>query len=298
MLSWFRDHIGQQTFRMEALYKTSGISKQGYFMKLSRLKKRQQIETEIIEQVKVSRKKHPQMGSRPLYYLTRPTTMGINKFEQLLRVEKLTLEVKKSCIRTTNSNHAFRRYANLVNGRDLNDINQVWVGDITYYITAQKVYYITFIEDVYSRHILGHHVSESMHAVEIVKALRDALKTRKRHCLKGLIHHSDRGSQYCSDLYTGLLNSKGITISMANNCLENSYAERINGTIKNQYLLDKPVSGLHQLRDQVKEAVKLYNCERPHKSLAYSTPEYFEESIKRIELSDRKKVKMYDFSLD
>lgn len=256
------------------------------------------MEADILEKVKENRKKHPQMGSRPMYYLTKPATIGINKFEELLRARNLTLVVKKSFIRTTNSNHAFRRYSNLLNGRELNDINQVWAGDITYYITAKKVYYITFIEDVYSRHILGHHVSENMYAVEIIKALRDALKTRKGHCLKELIHHSDRGGQYCSDLYIALLNSKGIAISMANTCLENSYAERVNGTIKNQYLLDKPVNGLHQLRREVKEAVKLYNCERPHKSLAYSTPTEFEESIKRITLPERKKVKMYDFSQD
>jgi putative transposase len=283
---------------MEALYQRSGISKQGYFKKLYSQKKRQELETEVIEKVKVNRQQHPQMGSRPLYYLVQPSSMGINKFEELLKVQKLTLEVKRSYIRTTNSNHAYRRYANLVNGRGLNDINQVWVGDITYYITATRVYYITFVEDVYSRRILGHHVSETMHAVEIVKALRDAFKTRKGHCLKGLIHHSDRGGQYCSDLYTGLLNSKSITISMANSCLENSYAERINGTIKNQYLLNKPVSGLHQLRKQVKEAVKLYNYERPHKSLGYSTPEALENTVKKVALAERKIVKMYDFRED
>lgn len=297
-MSWFREHIEQQPFSMEALYKKAGITKQGYFTKLGRLKAHQLMEVDVIEKVKEIRHRHPRMGSRPLYHLLKPASMGINKFEELLKIHELTLEVKKSYIRTTNSNHAFRRYANLVNGRELNGINQVWVGDITYYITAKRVYYITFIEDVYSRLVVGHHVSETMYAVEIAKALRSAFKTRKGHCLKALVHHSDRGGQYCSDLYTGLLTSRSITISMANNCLENSYAERINGTIKNQYLLDKPVSGLHQLRKQVKDAVKLYNSERPHKSLGYSTPEELEKRIKEVKLTERKIVKMYDFTQD
>lgn len=173
-MSWFREHIGQQSFSLESLYKKAAISKQGYFMKLGRLKDRQPMEVDVIEKVKESRHRHPQMGSRPLYHLIKPDTMGINKFEKLLRVHELTLEVKRSYIRTANSNHAFHRYANLVNGRELNGINQVWVGDITYYITAKRVYYITFIEDVYSRLIVGHHVSETMYAVGIAKALRSA----------------------------------------------------------------------------------------------------------------------------
>lgn len=225
MLSWFRAHMGEQSYSMGAMYACAGISKQGYFQKVALLNKRQGLESLVLEKVNQARQQHPRMGSRPLYYLIRPEAMGINSFEKLLRTHHLTLEKSRSSLRTTNSNHGFRRYANLVNGKELTAINQVWVGDITYYITIGSVYYLTFIEDVYSRRIIGHHVSETMHAVEIAKALKQAFKTRKGDCLKDLIHHSDRGGQYCSDLYTGLLSSRQISISMARNCLENSYKE-------------------------------------------------------------------------
>lgn len=298
MLSWFREQMGEQPYSMQAVYVCAGISKQGYFKKLAVLDKRQGLESLVIEKVKQARQDHPRMGSRPLYYLIKPEAMGINSFEKLLRSHRLTLEKRRSYLRTTNSNHGFRHYTNLVNGKELTSINQVWVGDITYYITIESVYYITFIEDVYSRRILGYHVSQTMHAVEIAKALQQAFDTRKGDCLKDLIHHSDRGGQYCSDLYTGMLSSRQISISMARSCLENSYAERINGTIKNQYLADIPIKNLQQLREQVKHAVMLYNQQRPHRSLAYSTPVAFENSLSSLPLTQRKVTKMYDFSQD
>ena len=155
--------------------------------------------------------------------------------------------------------------------------NQLWVSDITYWRVSFGFVYISFITDAYSRKIVGYHAAQTVEAIETIKALKMALVSFNNKAKNNfeLIHHSDRGLQYCSDLYIKLLKENNINISMTENGdpLENAIAERVNGIIKEEYLNDYCVSSLEQAKELLAAVVKLYNNERPHQSIGYLTPE-------------------------
>ncbi len=155
------------------------------------------------------------MGARPLFYALKITEMGINRFERLISDSGLGIERKKLWIKTTNSNHNYYKYGNLTNGLVLNNIDQLWVSDITYWIEQGKHYYLLFILDVYSRQILGYTASENMYTVNNLKALEISFQKRGKSVFEQLIHHSDKGSQYCSLDYVKALQKATISISMA-----------------------------------------------------------------------------------
>lgn len=146
------------------------------------------------------------------------------------------------------------------------------MADITYVPTRTERVYVSLVTDAYSRKIVGYHVHESLHTEHVVKALKNALKTRRTS--SPLIHHSDRGIQYCSGLYQAMHEKHGLTCSMTDgyDCYQNALAERINGILKNEFLLTRPAD-LEQARRMVDEAVKIYNGQRPHLSLNYKTPD-------------------------
>jgi len=283
---------------MEQVYEISGISRQGYFQEKKRDIKEESIMQRTQEIVLQVRADHPKMAARPMHYMLNIDMMGINKFEELISSLGLGIKRKKLWIKTTNSNHNYHTYGNLVNGIVLNGINQLWVSDITYFIVAGKVYYIIFIQDVYSRSILGYLASDNMYTINNIEALKMALKNRGAKAILGLIHHSDKGSQYCSNEYIKLLKNSGMKISMASNSLENPYAERINGTIKNDYLVAYDTSTLGKLKKSLDRVVWLYNNERPHSELGYLSPAKYEEKIANIPIGQRHKMELYDFRKD
>lgn len=281
---------------MEILYQLSGITRQGYFQKVKR--KEQEIFTkkrteELVLQV---RKDHPKMGSRSMYYMLQIDAIGINKFEKLVSESGLGIRTKKLWIKTTNSNHNYYKYPNLTNGLKLTGINQLWASDITYWVEEDKTYFIIFILDVYSRYILGYSVSNNMYTINNIKALEMAFKIREKEYFNGLIHHSDKGSQYCSNEYIGLLKQSGIKISMAKNSLENPFAERINGIIKNNYLKYYDTSTLNKLKQSLERVVWLYNNKKPHSELNYLSPKTFESLLVQAPHKQRKEMILYDFN--
>lgn len=280
---------------MEELYKIAGLKRQVYFAHAKRQEERTFIETRTIEMVKQVRLRHPSMGARPLYDLLRIDTMGINRFERLISQSGLGITRKKSWIKTTDSNHPYRKYNNLTNGLVLGDINRLWASDITYWIESDRVNYLMFMMDVYSRKVIGYLASDNMYAASALKALRMAFQVRNQKYFKGLIHHSDKGSQYCANDYTRALKNAKIAISMANNSLENPYAERLNGIIKNDYLLHCNTSSLAKLKKSLSEVVWLYNNERPHSELNNMTPVEYERMIVKQKESERIKMELYDF---
>lgn len=283
---------------METVYEISGISRQGYFQEKRRGAQKETILQRTQEIVLQVRADHPKMAARPMHYMLNIDMMGINKFEELISSLGLGIKRKKLWIKTTNSSHNYRTYGNLVNGLGLDGINQLWVSDITYLIGQEKVYYIIFIQDVYSRSIVGYSASDNMYTINNLGTLKMALKNRGAKAIPGLIHHSDKGSQYCSNEYINLMKSSGMEISMASNSLENPYAERLNGIIKNDYLVAYDTSTLNKLKKSLDRVVWLYNNERPHSELGYLSPAKYEDKIANIAIGQRHKMELYDFRKD
>ena len=151
--------------------------------------------------------------------------------------------------------------------------NQIWAADITYLRTENGFVYLSLLTDMYSRKIVGWSLSGSLSIEGCVSALKQALRANRLH--KPLIHHSDRGIQYCSNDYVKILNSNKIQISMTeeNHCYENAMAERVNGILKDEYLLDRTFKDFAQAEKGCREAVMLYNTRRPHRSLGFRLPE-------------------------
>jgi putative transposase len=296
VITWFRENIQTTGVSIESLYSVSGIKRQVYFRQLKRMEKQIFIETRTIEMVKEVRTRHANMGARPLYYLLNISHMGINQFEQLLSNNHLGIPRKRLWIKTTNSNHNYFKYDNLTNGMRINGINQLWVSDITYWIIEETHYYLSFIMDVYSRRILGYTVSLDMYAVNNLKILKASLEKRNKPIIEGLVHHSDKGSQYCSTEYVRALVMAKIRISMAKSSIENPYAERLNGIIKNDYLKTFDTSSFARLKKSLDWSVWLYNNERPHSELGYITPVSYEEIVEKQSMENRKVMVLHDFT--
>ena len=236
----------------------------------------------VLQQVLKIRQNHRHIGTRKLYEMLQPfilshqIKMGRDALFDLLAANFLLVRRKKRKVATTNSYHRFKKYPNLIRDLVPQHPNQLWVSDITYWRTTNGFVYISFITDAYSKKIVGHHVAQTMEAVETIKALKMAisgfLKEPDSH--SQLIHHSDRGMQYCSELYVKLLKKNNIDVSMteSGDPLENAIAERVNGIIKEEYLNDYSVDNIIQAKKLLLAVVDLYNNERPHQSIGYLTP--------------------------
>jgi putative transposase len=256
-----------------------GVTRQAFYQSRNRVSQ-QLIEQEIlISAISSIREKHKRIGGRKLFFKLEEfieehrIKMGRDAFFELLRDNNLLVRQRRSYHITTNSNHWMKKYPNLIKDITPTGPNQVWVSDITYWKTKGGHFYISFITDAYSRKLVGYHVAETMEAVESVVALKMAIKTLKPG-FNGLIHHSDRGSQYCSSVYVKILEKNGIRISMTEkgDPLENAIAERVNGIIKGEYLFDYEIKTISQANVILKSVVKLYNEERPHSSISNATP--------------------------
>lgn len=238
----------------------------------------------MLELVAQIRSLHPAMGSRKLYAVLQASIeqhglcMGRDAFFDLLRENGLLIRRKRRKTITTWSKHPFRKYRNLIRNFIPATPNQLWVSDITYLKTQQGFLYLSFITDAYSRKIVGYDLADNLESVNTLHALQMAIESAGGE-LKNLIHHSDRGIQYCSYDYTTLLNHYGIQISMTENGdpLENAIAERINGIIKNEYLLHQTIENKQHAIQLLQRSVNLYNHERPHLSCNMLTPEHIHQ---------------------
>lgn len=281
---------------MNELYYIAGISKQAFHKSLKQEELKSIGRSKIEEIVREVRKEHPRMGSRPMYYKLRIREIGINKFEKIIKEAGLGVKQKNRRVITTYSNPYHNHYPNLTYGIKLNGINQLWVSDITYWLGEVNTYYITLMQDVYSRRIIGYHADDNMYAENNLQVLRQSINIRGIRKYKGLIHHSDKGSQYTCKEYERRLNNADIDISMAKNSIENPYAERLNGIIKNDYLAFEQIFDLPSLNAALKRVVWLYNYKRPHSELGYMTPIEFEKHIFQVNPEERKEMILYDFS--
>jgi transposase InsO family protein len=226
------------------------------------------------------RKDHPGMNLRDIYFKMRPPAIGRDRFERLCRQLGLVIGRRRNLRRTTDSN-GVKRFDNLIKELQVTRIDQLWQSDITYYELKHSFCYLTFIQDAYSKMIVGYSVSRTLHtSATTLPALQMALKCRKiLFDSKGLILHSDGGGQYYSNDFLTLTNSKRMRNSMGKMAQENGMAERLNGVIKNNYLVYKTIHNFEDLVKNVDRSVYLYNHEKPHRSLGRKTPVEFENSI-------------------
>jgi putative transposase len=267
-----------------------GISRQAYYQHL-RAETSACIEaTIVLQEVDKIRQAHRRMGTRKLYELLQPITaehqikMGRDALFDLLAANNLLVRKRKRTVHTTNSHHWLRKYANLIRGYEPTSINQLWVSDITYWKVNNVHVYISLITDAYSRKIVGYHLANNLAAIESVRALQMALSALGAEHPLQLVHHSDRGIQYCSHGYVKLLQDKGIAISMTENGdpLENAIAERVNGILKDEYLYQYDAKNIKEAKLLLQQAVNLYNNERPHMSIGNHTPNQIHHSNQQL----------------
>jgi putative transposase len=254
-----------------------GVSRQSLYQRRQRQARQAVRAGHVLEAVRAERARLPRLGTRKLLHKIAPrlrvqgVVCGRDALFALLRQQSLLVPPKRSFTKTTDSHHRFRKHPNLVqHAPPPRAPNQLYVSDITYLPTREGTVYLSLVTDAYSRRIVGHHLHASLHTDGCLRALARAVRP---HAPAGCVHHSDRGSQYCSDAYQRALHAAGLRCSMTNgsDCYQNALAERVNGILKDEFLFMLP-DDLAQARLLVDQAVHLYNEERPHLSLNYLTP--------------------------
>jgi putative transposase len=262
---------------MNSIYRLVGVSKQAFHQRITRQMSFAERSNLLLEPIKGIRKNHPRMSSRMMYLRLAPQHLGRDRFEAFCFENGFKVPIKRSFQKTTNS-LGVTRFDNLLRDYKVTGINQVWVSDITYYRIGEKFYYLTFILDLYSRYIVGYSTSTDLSTENTtLPALRMALKGR--HACNGLIIHSDGGGQYYCKEWLSITRKREFRNSMCDNVYENPHAERINGTIKNDYLIPWGPENYAQLIAMNKKVVMLYNTERPHQSIGNITPAQFEKAL-------------------
>jgi transposase InsO family protein len=232
----------------------------------------------------------PRIGTRKLYYLLKDEfaregiKIGRDALFGYLRSEHMLIKPKKSYTKTTNSKHWLRKHPNLLKEMKVNRPEQVFVSDITYVKSRERTHYLSLVTDACSRKIMGHKLSDDLSAESVVQALKMAL--RRRQTKKPLIHHSDRGLQYCSSVYQDELKNNKIDPSMTDgyDCYQNALAERINGILKQEFLIEKCNTG-KELETMINESIDTYNSSRPHLSLSMKTPDAIHKKACEVEFT-------------
>lgn len=254
------------------------LKRDAYYKYQRRFNHRETVVSQVIKQVKQQRTQQPRVGTRKLYEALQTSfeaahiKVGRDSLFDILRENNMLVKRKRAYAKTTNSYHHFHKYNNLIKELRITKPNQVWVSDITYIRTVKGFCYLALITDMYSRKIIGFDISDSLELSGCLRALKKAL-WHSRPAAK-LIHHSDRGVQYCSHMYVNELKKRGIKISMTeeNHCYENAIAERVNGILKDEFYLDQCFFSTDHAKKATKNAIKIYNTKRLHLSLGYKTP--------------------------
>jgi len=251
-----------------------GISKQAYYKVRKNRYEQKEKEKSIIKQVLIVRQEQPRIGTRKLHFLLKPDLgVGRDKLFEILRKEQMLITKRKKYVKTTNSKHWMRTYADSSKQVQLKEPEQLWVSDITYLSTQEEPIYLHLVSDAYSKQIMGHTVSRDLRAESTVKALQMALKKRI-YLSRDLLHHSDRGLQYCSKLYVDELKRNNCKISMTQDGspYDNAVAERINGILKDEFYCDEKFDNFEQAKKHVEQSIMIYNNKRPHLSCSMLTP--------------------------
>jgi putative transposase len=254
-------------------------SRQSYYKALKSQEKRLTDGELLLKLVQPIRQLMPRVGGRKLHFMLgkelnqKALKIGRDRFFQWLKDHDLLIRPKRTYVHTTQSNHRFWIHENLTAQITLDKPNKLWVSDITYVRTLEGFCFLALITDAYSRKIVGYDVSDSLELEGCRSALKGAVQTASD--ISQLMHHSDRGIQYCSWPYTDFLRQQGIRISMAakGNCYENALAERVNGILKNEFNLDFTFKTKEQAIKAVHQSVYIYNQYRPHWAINLQTPQ-------------------------
>jgi putative transposase len=265
-----------------------GTSKQIHHYHKAKQASDAQIAKQIRDHIQRHRVENRRIGLKKLYHIMSDCPVGRDRFMVIATSLGLAIKRRKKYVKTTFS--VYTVFENLIAGKIFDNTNQVWVTDITYLKANDQDAYIVFVMDMYSKVIIGYNASMTLAATENQKALAMALRCRKNQALNGLIHHSDRGSQYISGKYLMMLFDKKIKVSMCDSALDNAYAERVNGIIKDEYLDHCLFQNLDQLKKELKKAVQHYNTIRPHWALKLMTPMAFEKHLKNLTPCQRTKI--------
>lgn len=263
---------------MTSICKLIGISRQVYYRAQKGKEKKQMIAVQVIDLVNGVRKKMPKLGTKKLYHKLKKSLkdlgVGRDKLFDILRANSLLIKPKKQYHVTTDSHHRFKKHKNLVENLEIKKPEQVLVSDITYVGNRDYPMYLALITDAYSKKIMGYDLSNSLGAEGATLALKMAIKNRT-YPESDLIHHSDRGVQYCCDLYQKVLKKAKIKCSMTERYdpYQNAAAERINGILKQEFIGDVKIRDIGLMKLLIENSIEIYNQERPHYSNFMLTPE-------------------------
>lgn len=280
---------------MKDLYSLAGITKQALHKYKLRKIDVQKVSSTVIEECNRIRKNHKRMSCRKMYVRVKERVpVGRDIFEQIGFANGFKLQVIRSKKRTTWATKS-TVFENLLEGKTLNGVNQAFQSDIFYFSVDGEANYGITIIDVYSRKLLALHVSRTLRSEQNIIALKNAIQERKGQSLEGCVFHSDRGSQYISETQKNLLEDLEMIPSMCKLPQENAYSERVQGTIKQEYLYPESLTK-KTLQRKIKQIKRYYNNERPHSSLGYKTPNEFEEYINKLNPEERPQVTVYKWT--
>lgn len=259
-----------------------GVSRSGYAAWASR--EAPEVDAGLLKAIHEAAK-NPRYGYRRVFVEIRGKGFMISpkRVLEIMRSEDLTCKKKAFKPRTTNSDHGFRKYSNLVKDLAVTGLNQVWVGDITYVWVGGKFAYLATILDRFSRKCLGWALSRTLEATIALRALRQAFACRNGQSLSELIHHTDQGVQYACDEYTAILTRRGIRISMTEDGdpRENAFAESFNKTVKYEEAYLTEYASFEEAEVEIAKYIQWYNKKRLHSSIGYQPPDEFEEECLR-----------------
>lgn len=264
-----------------------GVHRDAFYKHRKRDVKRKTVEDKVIELVKEERRIQPRIGTNKLHktlqtkFLQEGIKVGRDRLFDILRDRKMLVARKKAYTKTTNSFHRFYKYKNLIKDLEITKPDQVWVADITYLRTQNGFCYLALITDLFSRKVLGYDVANTLELAGCLRAFKTALWQSQP--VSNVIHHSDRGIQYCSNQYVQILEKKGFRMSMTedNHCYENAVAERVNGILKDEFFLDQIFFNIKHARQAAKNAIYIYNNKRIHLSLQLKTPGFVYQNHKQ-----------------
>lgn len=273
---------------MNALYRQVGLTKQSVQQYAYRQELFQNRISQLVLEAEDLRSEHPGCGVEKMYHALKPDFIGRDRFVDLMMELGFRVKKKKNYKRTTVAGSYF--YPNLIKGMKVNGPSQIWQSDITYIPLNGRHYYAVFIIDVYTKKIVGYSITDHMRATANVSALKMALKHHK----PPKVHHSDKGSQYTYNGYIEILKEAGTRISMGEKAQDNAYAERINRTIKEEYLSYWDIKSFKQLKRYVGRAVKNYNTNRPHNNIGRKSPVDFEILTEKLKEKDRDTITIFN----
>lgn len=280
---------------MNVLFRVLGISKQSFHQKLNRQMALKKQSDQLLDQIREIRAVHHRMSSRVMYRKIQPAHLGRDRFEAYCFKHGFKVKAKRAFHKTTNS-LGVTRFPNLTQAIKVTGVNQVWASDITYYRIGERFYYLTFIMDLYSRFVVGYSASQTLMTDDTtLPALKMAL--RNRRISPGMIVHSDGGGQYYDNEWKRLTQKLQLSNSMCEDVYGNAHAERLNGTLKNDYIIPYDPQNYIELIKMTQKGILAYNFDRPHSSIGNVSPHEFEKEKSALNVDNSKELPTSNTSL-